>query len=79
MDPKRNKKGFWLYEWEDETSRFDPRGQWSVGSDCCMRVYSMLIPNSIDKDDHKAIDKYVEEHQEGELPCPSSRKTIKKS
>ena len=33
-----------VVEWEDETSIFDPKGYWSFGCDCNVRLYKALVP-----------------------------------
>ena len=58
--PKR--QGYWLCEWEDETSQFDPEGKWVGGADYYQRTYRIWIPNSIAEEDEDAVDQYIELH-----------------
>ena len=58
----KTKDGYWLYEWEEETSMFDPVGKWVGGNDYYTRTYKMWIPNSITEDED--IDKYIEQHSD---------------
>lgn len=54
------KKGYYIYEWDDETSQFDPKGIWVGGSDYFIRTYKAWIPNHITNDDE--IQKYIDDH-----------------
>lgn len=58
MDAKK-KKGFWIYEWKDETSRFDLKGEWQAGTECYMRTYRIYVPVSI-KPGSVALEEYVD-------------------
>lgn len=58
----RKKQGRWLLEWRDETSQFDPKGEWQYGSECYTRLYRAWIPNSIRKDDQDAQMDYLDKH-----------------
>lgn len=53
-------RGYWLYEWEDETSQFDPAGRWAPGSECYFRTYRMWVPNCIGKNNQERLDEYIE-------------------
>lgn len=50
----------WLYEWEDETSSFDPKGRWVGGCEYYARTYQCWIPKFIKEDDEDAITKHIE-------------------
>ena len=54
-----HKEGYWIYEWEDETSRYDPKGYW-VGLEYFARKYRMWIPNEITEEED--IDEYIDSH-----------------
>lgn len=56
------KQGRWLLEWRDETSAYDPAGQWVGGLECYMRWFRAWIPNSIKKDDVEAQMDYLDSH-----------------
>lgn len=38
---------FVVFEWEDETSQFDPHGYWVYGVECYMRKYRAKIPGKL--------------------------------
>ena len=53
-----------IYEFEDETSSFDPKGHWIGGSEYYSRTHKCLLPNeSIEWSDDE-INKYIEDHSE---------------
>lgn len=35
---------FFTYEWEDETSQFDPKGKWHYGGEYYSRIYRARVP-----------------------------------
>lgn len=53
-------KDHWLYEWEDETSAYDPKGVWMGGSEYYSRTYRLWVPNRIKAANKKALEKYIE-------------------
>lgn len=56
-----DKPGFWLREWTDETSMFDPNGR-HVYDGYYEASYKAWIPNEISEDDDNAIDNYLADH-----------------
>lgn len=56
-------KGHWLHEWTDETSMYDPAGEFSPGLDCYMRKYRLWVPNRIKPTQEEALEKYIDKQQ----------------
>ena len=55
-------EGYWVYEWDDETSMYDSKGRWSPGIECYTRTYKVQIPNHIVEDED--VQKYIEDNYE---------------
>lgn len=53
------RKGYWIYEWEEECSSLTPGAHW-VGLDYRAITCRMWIPNSITSEED--VDAYVEAH-----------------
>jgi len=51
------------YEWEDETSQFDPEGRWQSGVDCYVRTNKCRVPISLGSND-EAIGDWIDQNQE---------------
>jgi hypothetical protein len=55
-------KNHWLYEWDDETSASDPKGEWQGGSEYYKRHFKIWVPNRIRKDDFDRINEYIDDN-----------------
>jgi len=53
--------GYWLYEWDEETSQFDPNGVW-MGNYYGYRA-KIWVPDSISPNDDEAISDYIDQQQ----------------
>jgi hypothetical protein len=42
---------WFTYEWEDETSQFDPKGRWCPGGEYYSRTYKMRVPKALEGND----------------------------
>ena len=61
---KKVKRGYRKFEWEDETSMYDPKGRWLGGSECYERTYKAMIPVRLKEEN--ALD-WIEEHYEEDI------------
>jgi hypothetical protein len=55
--------GYWLHEFEDETSMYDPKGRWLGGCEYYVCTCKIWVPDSIGKDDEDKINEYIEAQQ----------------
>jgi len=58
-----NDKYYFTYEFEDETSGFDPLGSWQCGAEYYSRTYRCRIPHRI-KDNEDLIQDFIDRHTE---------------
>lgn len=48
MASKRYMRGrYATFEYEDETSAFDPAGRWQGGTECYLRTYRVRVPRGL--------------------------------
>lgn len=64
-----NDKLYADYEWEDETSQFDPKGRWVGGSEYYSRTYRCRVPKGLLKlceatGDHEILSDWIYRNQE---------------
>lgn len=53
------------YEYDDETSQFDPRGRWQGGSECYIATYRCRVPKGLLKDGkERALEDWIVNHSE---------------
>lgn len=53
------------YGFTDETSQFDPLGQWQGGSECYLRDYRVRVPRRmLDRGDRDEITTWIENNND---------------
>jgi hypothetical protein len=53
-------RGYWLFEWEDETSSFDQKGRWMPGGEYYVRTYRIWVPNRIKPTNENKLNNYID-------------------
>lgn len=54
-----NELEYFIHEWEDETSMYDPEGYYVPGGEYYARTYRIWVPLSL-QDNEQAIEDYIE-------------------
>lgn len=53
---KSAKPGYRIFEFDEETSRYDPQGKWRPGTECYFVEYRVWVPIVLGSDSDKIMD-----------------------